>query len=168
MKNCKLNTCSELYSSECVLYTGELITDSYITLSGCNPTLNEYLNQVDILLKGIKDNENLLVADVKAANCGFSKIDTLLATMSNLDGATKVKTAPTIIALLKIICDQQAEIDGLKNGDIFTIPLNDAIRQKLLCFSGLLDDPCGDIVEVKTLQDLLIQIIAKLCRCCPN
>ena len=62
----------------------------------------------------------------------------------------------------------QAEIDGLKNGDIFTIPLNDAIKQKLLCFSGLLDDPCGDIVQVKTLQDLLIQMIAKLCRCCPN
>jgi len=162
MKNCDLNTCSELYSSQCVLYTGTLISDTYITLSGCNPSLNEFLNQVDILLKGIKDNENILTADVRSANCGFTEIDNLLNDPDNIDGL-KVKTSATILTLLQIICDQQSEINDLKNGGIFDLDLPDSILDNLKCLSGIILDPCDGPIKIKTLKDLLIQLINKAC-----
>lgn len=162
MKNCDLNTCSDLYSSMCVLYTGELISGTYITLTGCNPNLNEYLNQVDILLKAIKDNENILISTVRSTNCGFTKIDDMLNNPSNIDGL-KVRSSATILTLLQIICDLQTEINDLKNGGIFDLPLPDSIKDNLKCLSGIIIDPCDGPIKIETLKDLLLQLINKAC-----
>lgn len=161
MKNCTLNTCSEITPSMCVSFTGTLIAGSYINLTGCNPNLNEFLEEVDILLKKILDNQNPTLIAVQNANCGFSEITNLLSIKSNLDG-DNVITSKLIVSLLKIICDQQTEINAIKT-NIWDYDLPTSILDNLQCFSGILNDPCNNPIKIKTFKDLLLIMIDRLC-----
>ena len=162
MTKCKLDTCSKLIPSQCILFTGELLEGSYINLNGCDVRLNDYLSEVDRLLKDIKDNENVIITELNAANCGFTEITTLLSNPTNIVG-DKVKTSATILSLLKIICSMQTRVINLENGGIFDLPLPDSIIDNLKCLSGIIDDPCDGPIKIKTLKDLLLIIIKKLC-----
>lgn len=161
MKKCDLNTCSIRYSSMCVDYTGTLVEDSYITLADCNVNLNDFLNQVDILLKKILDNINPSILDVQNANCSLTEINTLLSNSSNLDGSNVINSK-LIISLLKIICEQQAELTAIKT-NMWDYDLPDSIIDNLSCFSGIINDPCGTPIKIKTFKDLLLIMIDRLC-----
>lgn len=159
-KKCKLNTCSDPIPSMCVLYTGELIDGTYIELEDCDPTLNDYLEQVDTLLKKVLDNQPTII-DVTAANCGFTEISDLLLVSTNLDD-DKVKVSKLIITLLNIICAQKAQLDAIPT-DIWDYDLPDSILDNLGCFSGIIGDPCGNPIKIKTFKDLLLIMINRLC-----
>lgn len=160
-KNCTLNTCSTIVSSGCVEFTGDLIEDSYIDINDCSVTLNDYLTQVDTLLKKLIDNQNPSIIEVTAANCGFTEITDFLLNTDNLDG-TNVLSKKLIITLLNIICAQKAELDAIST-NIWDYELPDSILDNLKCLSGIINDPCDGPIKIKTLKDLLLQIIIKIC-----
>ena len=96
MSKCNLNTCSTYYYSACVKYTGQLIEGSYITLPDCHATINDMFNQIDIIIKELKDNDGIAKQLLKDNNCDLDHLTQLIA---DTEG-TKVKTSDTIIALL--------------------------------------------------------------------
>lgn len=163
MNNCDLNTCSDRIPAQCVLFTCD-VTSPYITLEGCNPSLCDYLAITEVLVTTLKDNDGIDYGRIRNANsgCQFTKINTLLDTRNLID--LKVKTSDTILTLLDIICDQQTEIDELKDGGIYDLDLPQEILDNVAfkrCYEALLD-PC-DKVKIKTLKHLLIALIEKSC-----
>jgi hypothetical protein len=159
MSKCNLNTCSTYYYSACVKYTGQLIEGSYITLPDCHATINDMFNQIDIIIKELKDNDGIAKQLLKDNNCDLDHLTQLIA---DTEG-TKVKTSDTIIALLKTICDLESEITVLQNIDIYekTLPveIQNLLILKLGCFDGI--DPCNPTTI--TLKELLMKLIYKLC-----
>ena len=157
-KCCNRNTCDSFTSSMCVLYTGELVTGSYITLPDCEATMNDVVAEVDKLLKELKDNDGVLKTTLSQYNCSFTQITSLLAATTT----TKAKTADVIIAMLRTMCELQTKITTLENQNIFTKDLP-ADMQALLAskFSCFDTDPCSP--NLSTLEDLLTKIIYKLC-----
>jgi hypothetical protein len=142
----------------CVLYTGDLVTGSYITLPDCEATMNDVVAEVDRLLKELKDNDGVLKTTLKTNNCSSTYITNLVA--DSLTG--KVKTSETIIALLQTICSLQTRILALENEDIFLGSLSPTLQllvnSKKLCLDV---DPCN--VSGLTLEGLLTKLIYKLC-----
>ena len=157
-----LETCSDFTPSSCIIFTGELVEGSYITLHSCDSKLNSYLKEIDRLIKEIKDNENILINDINGLSCSFSEITNLLQNSSNIIG-DKIKTSSTIVGILNILCSMQSKITNLENGGFFDLPLPDSILDNLKCLSGIIDDPCDGPIKIKTLKDLILIIIKKLC-----
>ena len=157
-KCCNINTCDSFTSSMCVLYTGSLVTGSYITISDCEATMNDVVAEVDRLLKELKDNDGVLKTTLTTNNCSSTFITALVA--NALTG--KVKTSETIIALLQTICSLQTRILTLENEDIFSGSLSPTLQllvnSKALCLNV---DPCN--VSGLTLEGLLTKLIYKLC-----
>jgi hypothetical protein len=158
MSGCKLNTCSQFYSSSCVLYAGTLVTGSYITLPECKATLTDLGQEIDRLLKELKDSDGVLKTLLTQYNCSFSHITTLI----NNTVTTKAGTSDTIIAMLRTMCQLQTRIVTLETKDIYEELLPQEIQALLLtkldCFD---DDPCNP--STTTLKELLIKLINKLC-----
>jgi len=142
----------------CVLYTGGLVTGSYITISDCEATMNDVVAEIDRLLKELKDNDGVLKTTLTTNNCSSTYITALVA--DSLTG--KVKTSETIVALLQTICSLQTRILALENEDIFLGPLPQTLQllvnSKTLCLDT---DPCD--VSGLTLEGLLTKLIYKLC-----
>jgi hypothetical protein len=154
---CNLNTCSVLTPSKCVVYTANLVTDSYLVLDDCDTSLNTVLIQIDTLLKELKDNDGVAKSLLLQYNCDLSHITTLISTTT-----TKAKTSDVIVALLRTICSLQTRIVSLEDADIFETQLPQEIllllTTKLSCFDI---DPCYP--TTLTLKELLIKLINKAC-----
>lgn len=166
LKNCELNTCSERVPAQCVQLTCNGLGESgYIVLEGCNPTLCDYLNKVDSLITELKDNDGIYTPRL-STSCTFTRIDDLILTRDPIH--FKVKTSDTIVTLLNIICDLRIQVDCLLSGScIWDIPLHpDILNDPLLesCLGGGV--PCGPLLP-KTLKELIIAMMHKMCKCCP-
>ena len=157
-KCCNRNTCDSFTSSMCVLYTGDLVTGSYITLPDCEATMNDVVAEVDKLLKELKDNDGVLKTTLSQYNCSFTQITNLIAATTT----DKAKTADVVIAMLRTMCELQTKITTLENQNIFTKALPTDMQQLLVSkFSCFDTDPCSP--NLSTLEDLLTKIIYKLC-----
>jgi len=157
-KCCNRNTCDSFTSSMCVLYTGDLVTGSYITLPDCEATMNDVVAEVDRLLKELKDNDGVLKTTLTTKNCSSTYITNLVA--DSLTG--KVKTSETIIALLETICSLQTRIKELEDADIFQTTLSQSLQLLVNSKVDCLDiDPCN--TSLSTLEGLLTKLIYKLC-----
>jgi hypothetical protein len=157
MSKCKLNTCSKYYYSACVRYTGEIVTDSYLNLPSCEVTINDVFEELDRLVKELKDNDGILKTLLITNNCSFSHITTLI----NNTSTDKAKTSDTVIAMLKTMCQLQTRIVELENEDIFEKTLPQEIQFLLNGLDCFDDDPCYS--DTTTLKELLIKLINKLC-----
>jgi hypothetical protein len=159
MSKCNLNTCSTYYYSACIKYTGQLILGSYITLPDCHVTINDMFNQIDIIIKELKDNDGIAKQLLIDNNCNLTHLTQLITSTSG----TKAKTSETIIALLKTICALDSKITVLQNVDIYEKTLPVEIQNLLILKSGCLNgiDPCNPTTI--TLKELLMKLIYKLC-----
>lgn len=157
-KCCNINTCDSFTSSMCVLYTGGLVTGSYITISDCEATMNDVVAEVDRLLKELKDNDGVLKTTLSQYNCSFTQITSLISATTT----TKAKTADVIIAMLRTMCELQTKITTLENKNIYSGALSPTLQllvnSKTLCLDT---DPCD--VSGLTLEGLLTKLIYKLC-----
>lgn len=157
-KCCTTDSCSELYSTQCVIFTGELNDDSYISLEGCSSNLNQVILEIDRLLIELKDNDGILRSELLSNNCSFSDITDLVN--SNL--TTKIKTADTVLALLKTLCALQTRISTLENLDIFETILSQDLQLLVNSKAVCLDvDPCN--TGTLTLGELLRKLIYLNC-----
>jgi hypothetical protein len=142
----------------CVLYTGGLVTGSYITISDCEATMNDVVAEVDRLLKELKDNDGVLKTTLSQYNCSFTQITSLISATTT----TKAKTADVIIAMLRTMCELQTKITTLENKNIYSGALSPTLQllvnSKTLCLDT---DPCD--VSGLTLEGLLTKLIYKLC-----
>lgn len=159
MRGCRLNSCSYITPSMCVEYTGELITGSYLELADCEATtLNDILEQVDTLLKTLSDNDGILKSSLTSYNCSLTHITTLISETTG----TKAKTAETVVAMLRTMCDLQARIVELETADIYETVLPQEIQLLLVTKTGCFDaDVCYP--STLTLKELLIKLINKAC-----
>ena len=157
-KCCNINTCDSFTSSMCVLYTGGLVTGSYIKISDCEATMNDVVAEIDRLLKELKDNDGVLKTTLTTKNCSSTYITALVA--DSLTG--KVKTSETIIALLETICSLQTRIKELEDVNIFETTLSQNLQILVSSQADCLNvDPCN--VSGSTLEGLLTKLIYKLC-----
>ena len=159
--NCSVkNTCSIVVSTNCVDYAGTLLEGSYISLTGCDITLTDYLAEVDRLLKELKDADGISKQLLTQYNCSFAKITDLI-TATTGDKAT---TAGTVVAMLRTMCDLQTRIAALESADIYNtlLPQDVDFQVFLNERADCLDvDPCNP--SLLTLRDLLTKLILKHC-----
>ena len=166
---CDDYSCAEIYPSKCIKYTGPQKTTNvlYKEFEGCNPNMQEvvelYDNHIsDLLLKGGVDT-----AALKAASdaCGLNLLN--LANLSTYTyNQNKYVEGEVVVQLVNALCNVSKRLNYLMNEsqtkqtDLFwlDLPLNGKLDLK--CF---VTKDCDPLVEVKTLKDLLQEIIKKIC-----
>lgn len=161
MLSCKpRNTCSITTTTNCVDFAGELVVGSYINVTGCDATLTDYIQEIDRLIKELKDADGISKTLLTQYNCSFQKITDLITATTS----TKAATASTVIALLRTMCDLQTRIVALESEDIYNKLLPSDIDFQILLTNkaDCLDvDPCDS--SLLTLRDLLTKLIYKVC-----
>lgn len=157
-KCCKIDTCGDTISAQCVIYSGTFVDGTYINIEDCDPRVSQVIEEVDRILKELGDDNGVTKSLLTQYNCDLPFITTLITNTSS----TKTKTADTIIALLRTICSLQSRISTLETADIYDIELPQEIQLLLATKLDCLDvDPCNP--STLTLKDLLTKIIIKLC-----
>jgi len=161
MSGCKTNSCSDLIPSMCVLFTGQLHTDTPLTLD-CHSDLNDVIYEIDGQLVKLLTEYGIPLIDINSANaCNIAEIKELNTNSLYRVSIEKARTTSTVVQLIKVICDLNGRLTTMETDCCWDSLLKGI---DLHCLQKIYDDPCGGVNEIKSYKDLLQAIIIKLCQ----
>jgi hypothetical protein len=177
-KNCNTSTlskCTTILSSGCVKYTGDGILDTEASILieelECNSSIDQVIAVFDKEIFNIKTNlyisQTQLVTD---SDCNNDLVSDFQIIRDLITGAVKPEpnklyTSDVVLALVKIVCDLQSQIDEINVCDAHQCDISEDLRLFLQTTGDcLVDTTCG--TSLTTYDDLLKRIITKLCNCC--
>ncbi len=169
---CEDNGCVEKVPSGCVIFTGSLTENSYLSDKDyCNPNLNTIVKDIDDELTRLDTSLGLdkTAFDVVNSACGITPVLTGLTEHSG-----KYYSSEVVMKLVTVICELRSRLNVLTTDDSNTNPgnkylldiaLDNDFKNWLAVNSCLGDDPCTGN-QISDLRGLLQAMIVKLCNCC--